>query len=192
MRYLQYQHLKNKYYIVFSVLMTTLLVGCGFHLRNNSVKSHQLKQLYVISHEADFGNILQRSMQNAGIIVQPNAPWLVDIISIQIQDNKQYLSNTHVNYSLSGSVTWTLKNAAGIPLFKPRIINQDTLFLENSNTTNTSDTLQKQSRSKLKQELADAVIRQISAISTEDLQHKNQLIPLESKVNETNSASLDR
>ncbi|MCY4177365.1 MAG: hypothetical protein OXD32_02570 [Endozoicomonadaceae bacterium] len=171
MRHPRPRYLRKKGYIILTVLITTFLFGCRFHLRDNTMQNQQLKQLYVIASDTDFYTILQNSMQKAGIVIQPDAPWIVDIISVHIQENQEYLSSMSTNYFLSGSVKWTLKNAAGVSLFMPRIIEKSTSFLGSADNINAVYNQQELQKSQLKQELANSLLREISAINSKELQH---------------------
>ena len=154
---------------LFFMTSTSLLTGCGFHLRTVAIHSSELKTLNIHSKERDLTYMLKSTLQNAGINISFNAPYRIEIIDFSIlSDNKIQATNNIANYTLHGTVKWELQNASGQPLFLTRKLSKSISYQIVRNI-NVSSTAENTAIENLKREIVLSIVRQISAITADQL-----------------------
>jgi len=167
--------------LIIGLFFLLMLASCGFHLRLQTIAAPELKKLSITVQDNEFAYILENTLHSAGVTIDSFAPYNVHILSYSITSATQTQATSNIsNYMLTATAKWTLETASGKPLFFPRTTSQSGTY-QIVTDVNISSASEQQTRSHLRREIAMSIVRQIGAITSQqlkawtlDVQHKSK------------------
>ncbi|MGY0218080.1 LPS-assembly lipoprotein LptE [Endozoicomonadaceae bacterium StTr2] len=153
------------------MLLTALMVGCGFQLRGQVNVPEHLKRLQVEIADRDFRTPFERQLILTGIEVSPAARYSIRVLKRKQESEIQSFggSDRASEYLLTTRIRYQLETQDGIPLFGPYELQQTRRYLRDPNNYTSSKSEEALLFEELDREVIATMIRRISAISESDL-----------------------
>jgi LPS-assembly lipoprotein len=151
--------------------MLIVLAGCGFHLRGAADLPSHLKSMYVqgVDTQRDFGLALKRALKSNDVMVLD--AYQTGAAVLTIVDNsfeRQVLSvgsDAKVSeYELLGRVTFKVSDDKGNLMLSEQTIEAQRDYQFDQNQVLASDNQERALREQLNQQLAQSILRRLSAL----------------------------
>ena len=151
--------------------LVLLLAGCGFQLRGQMDIAPELKTLALTNTDRVFNQDLIMVLETNGITVSDAADYRLRILSLERENKEITLSGGGIvsDYELTGTLTWGLETAGGLALFPAKEIRMSRTYQYSYNNATASRSEEDLIWSELTQDLAINLMRQVSAISSQQL-----------------------
>jgi len=163
----------SPYLAVFICVPILLLSGCGFHLREQTIASPELKTLNVQAHDSGFYYVLESALQSAGVKIKESAPYQVRVLDYHMSSRQTQTTANISNYTVTATVKWTLETASDQSLFLSRTITQNASYQVTSDA-NVSGSSAGQVENELRQSIVMSIVRQVGAITSDQLSQWKQ------------------
>ena len=155
------------------LLAISLLTACGFHLRGQMDINSELANVSVVGNDTGYVRQLTRTLNNAGFHVIPDAPYKINILSVDQKVGERTHSTAGFHEKLLQlKVTYQLATDDNLPLFEPVELTAERYVSEDENLINASASENKLVYEELREDLLFRMMNTLAAMPTDKLQQE--------------------